>query len=116
MVKEWKGELDLTTVLKEFSLKLDAWNMDTLVNISQRKKRYLMRLERVQRSLERLVKEAHLELEMKLKAERNELLLQEEILWLQMLRIDWLKYEDRKKNSYFNTKLKEAKQSRISIE
>lgn len=52
-----------------FSLKLEAWNKDMFGNIFQRKKRNLLRLEGVQRSLERHVTEALLKLERRLKVE-----------------------------------------------
>lgn len=53
-------------------------------NVFQRKK---------QNTLRRVI-EAMLNLERKLKVEKRELLLQEEILWLQKSRNDWLRYGD----------------------
>lgn len=94
MEKEWKRKSDLTTELKEFSQKLIAWNKDTFGNIFQRKNRNIIRLEGVQRLLERQVTESLLKLEMNLRAELKDLLLQEEVLWLQKSRNEWLKSGD----------------------
>lgn len=80
MAREWKCEGDMTKALKVLSMKLEAWNKDTFGNIF-RKKCNTLRLEGVQRTLERRVTEGLLKLEMKLRMERKELLLLEELLW-----------------------------------
>lgn len=83
MKNEWKFKGNFTTTLREFRSKLESWNKDTFGNVFQRNKRNMLRLEGVQRVLERGASEAILRLENKLKLKRQELLIQEEILWLQ---------------------------------
>lgn len=92
--REWKWEGNLSQTLKSFSEKLQAWNKDTFGNILRMKKRNQLRLEGVQIILKRRVTEAMLKLERKLKEERSLILLQEEFLWLQKSRNDWLRYGD----------------------
>lgn len=46
MKEQWECDGDLTTTVKEFSIKA-AWNKDTYGNVFQRKKRNLFRLEGV---------------------------------------------------------------------
>lgn len=75
-------------------MKLNSWNKGKFGNIFKRKKQNLLWLEGVHRSLERHVIEALLKLEMKLREERKELLLQEKMLWLQKSLNDWLKFAD----------------------
>lgn len=54
----------------------------------------MSRLEGVQRYLERGVTKVMLRLEKKLRLEMQELLIQEEILWAQKSKNDWLRYGD----------------------
>lgn len=53
-----------------------------------------MRLEGISKALDRRMIAGLLKLEEKLKQEWSELLLQEEMLWLQKSRIEWLKFGD----------------------
>lgn len=76
--REWKWAGSLTQTLKDFHLKLQAWNQDTFGNISRRKKRNEMRLTEICRTLEKRLTEGLLKLQVKLKRERMEILLQEE--------------------------------------
>lgn len=69
--REWNWEGDLSQTPKSFPEKLQAWNHDTFGNIFRRKKRNQLRVEGVQRSLEKRVTEAMLKLEKKLKVERR---------------------------------------------
>lgn len=78
----------MTKALKSFSMKLEAWNKDTLGNTFQRKKQNILRHECFQRSLERHLTEGLLKLELKLRLERKELFPHEELLWLHKSRND----------------------------
>lgn len=94
MQKEWCWNGDLAQSLQDFSLKLQSWNKDTFGHIFKRKKRNLLRLEGVQRCLTHRITEALLKLESKLKEERSEILFQEELLWQQKSRVQWLRSGD----------------------
>lgn len=107
----WNG--NLTNSLKQFSVKLLAWNKDTFGNIFMRKKRCTNRLEGVQRSLATRVTTRLLRLEEKLKKELNEILVQEEMLWKQKSRIEWLKEGDRNTKFFHTTMLIRRRRNRV---
>lgn len=113
MKKEWKKDERLMAALKEFKLKLEAWNRITFGNVFQRKKRNLLRLEGVQRSLEGRISEPMLKLERKLKIERKEILIQEELLWKQKSRHDWLKHGDGNTKFFHTSTLVRQRRNRI---
>lgn len=46
-MEQWKYEGNLTDALNDFRVKLEAWNRHTFGNVFQRKKRNMLRLERV---------------------------------------------------------------------
>lgn len=88
MKDNWSFAGSLTEALKDFKLKLKAWNKSTFGNIFLRKKRNTLRLEKVKKALDKRVSRAFLKLERVLLQERQELLKQEELLWLQKSRMD----------------------------
>lgn len=109
----WSYKGDLAAALAKFKTELEAWNRDTFGNVFQRKKRNMLRLEGVQRSLERGVNEATLRLERKLRLERQKLLIQEEILWSQKSRNYWLRYGDANACFFHTLTLVQRKTKRI---
>lgn len=81
--------------LKNFTEKLVEWNRDTFGNIFWRKKKLNRQMEGVSKAMETRLTVGLLKLERNLKREWAYLLLQEELLWLQKSRIDWLRLGDR---------------------
>lgn len=94
MQTEWRWAGDLTIALWEFSKKLESWSRDTFGHIFKRKKHSLLRLEEVQCCLDRRLIEPLLKFELRLKEEKHEIFLQEELLWKQKYRVDWSKFGD----------------------
>lgn len=92
--REWNINTNLPTTLKDLVAKLRAWNQDTFGNIFRRKKRNELRLGVMQRAMARSGSNYLLNLERELRKERSLILLQEEMLWLQKSRIEWLKSGD----------------------
>lgn len=113
MKEEWCFEGNLLAGLRDFRAKLESWNKNTFGNVFQRKRRNMLRLEGVQRSLERGVSEPMSRLEGKLKLERKELLIQEELLWLQKSRNDWLKHGDSNTKFFHTSTLIRRRRNRI---
>lgn len=111
--REWEWEGCLNTALRKLAAKLDAWNRDTFGNIFRRKKRNILRLEGVQRALGKYVSERLLYLEEKLKEERSLILLQEELLWKQKSRNDWLKEGDGNTKFFHTSTLVRRRRNKI---
>ncbi len=83
----WNQPFKLSTKLKEVEKKLKEWNKETFANIHYKVnqvKSELFELQKVEPSESNLVAEENL------KANYNELLAKEEILWKQKSRIQWL--------------------------
>lgn len=100
--ENWKQELNLPIALKDLSEKLSDWNNNTFGNIFKRKRRLTSRLEGIQRALFSYTSKGLLKLEEKLRQELNETLKQEELLWMQQIRISSLRLGD-KNTKFFHT-------------
>lgn len=86
----WNKEGDIEGNKKELASKLQEWNKNTFGNIFQRKKRVLARLDGVQRSMSNQPRADLIRLNKNLQNELQEILLQEELLWFQRSREDWI--------------------------
>ncbi|XP_024630927.1 uncharacterized protein [Medicago truncatula] len=78
-----------------------TFNQEIFGNIFQRKRRVESRLKGVQNYLERVDSYCHTLLEKELQQEYNHILFQEEMLWYQKSREQWVKFGDRN-NSFFH--------------
>lgn len=70
--------------------KLMDWNQSTFGNIHHIKKRLLKRLEEIQNNLDTVNHSGIIKLERKLRKELEEFLYQEEIMWFQQARENWV--------------------------
>lgn len=93
--REWPTEGSMKQRLEDLGGSLKLWNRDVFGHIKQRKDRLRARLAGVQRVLSQFTSTAMLKLEQRLKRQWEEVLTQEEILWHQKSRVQWLQAGDR---------------------
>ena len=93
--ESWDRNLYYLDATNQFRLKVTEWNKRCFGNIFWQKKCLLARLGGIQRALESYYSKGLLNLEKQLKADMEEVLTQEEIIWHQKSRRDWLLLGDR---------------------
>ena len=81
MSESWDQNLHYLNAANKFHLKVTEWNKRCFGNIFWRKKCLLARLGGIQRALESYYSKGLLNLEKQLKADLEEVLTQEEIIW-----------------------------------
>ena len=99
----WKKDVDHNVSVKEFTDKIDHWNKNEFGNIFKRKRKILARLGGIQKALESHHLDNLLNLETHLSKELNDILNQEELLWLQKSHNNWIQFGD-KNTSFFHQK------------
>ena len=115
MKNNWNTDVSYYQAVSEFSQQVKKWNKDSFGNIFQRKKGLLARIGGVQRALERWLLRSLYRLEAKLKRELEEVLMQEELFWLQKSKRDWVLFSDRN-TAYFHQKtLTRWRRNRIDV-
>lgn len=87
--------MSLGEALVEFAANLKRWNTDIFGDINRRKERLRRRLNDIQISLSHQANPGLLKLESKLKGWWEDVLLQEEVMWQQKSREQWLCCGDR---------------------
>ncbi|XP_031112059.1 uncharacterized protein LOC116016034 [Ipomoea triloba] len=102
VTRSWLKTRSLTDNIPHVTTALSDWNSNVFGNIHQRKKVVLARLGGVQRRLDHYYHGGLSKLERKLSAEYQEILYQEELLWFQRSREDWIVFEDRN-TKYYHT-------------
>lgn len=112
VVKEnWNQQSPLHMALKDLSYSLSEWNKNSFGNIKKRKNNILARLGGIQRSNER---NPFLEdLEKRLHRELDEVCTQEEYLWHQKSRAEWINSGDRNTKFYHLRTTNRRRKNRI---
>lgn len=103
MENNWNNDISYYQPASKFTKQVQQWNKETFGNILQRKKGLLARIGRVQRALEQRPLRSLHRLKDNLKRKLEEVLMQEELLWLQKSKRDWVLFGDRN-TAYFHQK------------
>ena len=111
----WNNSLELHSNLHNVQIVLQHWNSETFGNIFKRKRILLARLGGTQRALECNPNPFLFDLEKKLCAEYNEVLNQEELLWFQKSRENWVQLGDRNTRFFHTTTLVRRNKNRIHM-
>lgn len=111
----WNKNGNLINNLEVTANTLGTWNMDTFGNIFRRKRKILARLAGIQRAIANAAPTRILKLETKLQLELDEILKQEELLWFQQSREDWITSGDLNTRFYHASLLTKKKRRKISI-
>ncbi|XP_019168818.1 PREDICTED: uncharacterized protein LOC109164726 [Ipomoea nil] len=91
----WSTDHNLMANVQQVAAGLSAWNREVFGNIHKRKKVILSRLSGIQKVLAENMHRGLFKLEQKLQLELEEILYQEELMWFQRSREDWITSGDR---------------------
>ena len=94
--------------------KMKHWNMEVFGNIFNKKKCIIARLVGIQRALEIHNSRNLSALENQLKKDLDDVMAQEELLWFQKSRQDWLFYGDRNTSFFHNSTLQRRRRNKIT--
>ncbi|KAL4364157.1 hypothetical protein GQ457_04G008120 [Hibiscus cannabinus] len=95
LARSWSNELSIHENINQFQQMSSAWSLEVFGHIGNRKRHILDRLRGIERTLEMGPNLYLEELEKALKSELDIVLLQEESLWHQRARSDWIDKGDR---------------------
>ncbi|XP_050222138.1 uncharacterized protein LOC126672232 [Mercurialis annua] len=104
----WKSQEPLVNCINRFTEEVRHWNHHEFGNIFKRKNNLLSRINGIQRTREVFFSQKLADLEQKLKVELNETLLQEELLWIQKSRSEWILDGDRN-TKFYHQKVKQRR-------
>lgn len=113
MERSWNKNESLMTNNKNIVKVLKEWNQDTFGNISKRKRRIHARLRGIQRHKEIRPNNGLLRLEKKLRGDLEEVLMQEELIWYQKSREEWITSGDRNTRFYHASTVIRRNRSRV---
>ncbi|KAJ4828259.1 hypothetical protein Tsubulata_012067 [Turnera subulata] len=111
--KEWDANINVVQAVENFIPKLQWWNKTVFGNIHRRKKRILARLAGIQKYLERMPSKFLSNLELELRMELDSVLVQEELLWAQKARCQWIQEGDRNTAYFHATTIIRRKRNKV---
>lgn len=108
-----KVDTDMVEIISTVSQKNILWNQNVFENIFKRKRRLESRILEIQNSNNYVFSSALQRRESQLTKELNQVLDQEESLWFQKARMDWIRDGDRNTRFYHNSALIKRNRNRI---
>ncbi|XVF27194.1 hypothetical protein REPUB_Repub14bG0086100 [Reevesia pubescens] len=109
----WLSEDPLHDSLLSFQEVVSKWNKEVFGNIFKKKRRLLARIQGVQKALEVHANSFLYRLEQRLVSDYNEVLFQEELLWFQKSRSNWVQFGDRNTSFFHTTTIVRRHRNRI---
>ncbi|XP_074303688.1 uncharacterized protein LOC141638174 [Silene latifolia] len=110
----WPSNGNFPSRLNSLSNKLQEWNSEIFGNIFKRKNRLLARIAGCQKKLSITRERGLIILEAQLRKELDEVLAQEELLWYQKSRVDFIKDGDRNTSYFYVSTLVRRWRNRIT--
>ncbi|KAF7807411.1 ribonuclease H [Senna tora] len=101
---KWEKKEDLNIMLKSLGTSLKDWNREVFGNIKKRKERLIRRIDGIHASLDRKYNPCLDDLGKELEKELGNVLNQEESLWFQRARCQWIK-DGVRNTKYYHTKV-----------
>ncbi|XP_061342522.1 uncharacterized protein LOC133288718 [Gastrolobium bilobum] len=109
----WHVHGNIADCLKVLTPGIKEWNEKVFGNIKHRKNKLMRRLEGIQRAISEHNKDYLEKVECKIKAELEEVLDQEELLWYEKSRTQWINQGDRNTRYYHTKTIVRRKRGRI---
>lgn len=103
--QNWTSDSPLPGALTSLANSLKRWNHNVFGNIFNRKNALMVRISSIQRALDYQFKLGLLKLEKKLRNDLDKVMHQEELLWFQNSRENWVIYGDRNTKFFHTTTL-----------
>ncbi|KAA3477396.1 reverse transcriptase [Gossypium australe] len=88
--ESWSNEVDLVDNIGTLTMNLKRWNTKVFGHIIRRKRLLALRIEKIQAALDRRYSRFLMELGCQLRVEYEKILDEEELLWKQKSRVDWI--------------------------
>ncbi|KAJ8768812.1 hypothetical protein K2173_023716 [Erythroxylum novogranatense] len=115
LVKDkWDDKLPIAHTVYQFTEAVKAWNKAVFGSFIARKRTIIGRISGVQKALERRSNPRLVQLEIDLQAELEEILDNEEILWRQKSRCEWLADGERNTKYYHGRTMTRRRRNKIS--